>query len=191
MDLEKLTHDVIRLVRKAGDYARDQRLRINEKDIEVKGHGDYVSHVDKDVEEMLRDGLTKLIPDSTVMAEETTPDAQGGSWRWIVDPIDGTTNYLIGVPVYAISIALEDRRSNPSRFGPLAIGVVAEPGLGVTYDAWRGGGARRNGKSIQVNKHRNLHDATVATAFPFRERDRIEQYRGLFRDIYPQVADFR
>ena len=191
MDLEKLTRDVIDLAREVGDWLREERARIVESDVEVKGQGDFVSHADRNAEERLTAGLTALLPGSVVMAEEFAPEARGGEWRWIVDPLDGTSNYLQGLPVYAVSIGLEDRRGNPEGFGPRVLGVVYVPALNTMYDAWLGGGAHRNGSPIHVRGNRDLKRAVIATAFPFRERHMIDGYLSLFRHLYPNIADFR
>ncbi|MCB2213514.1 inositol monophosphatase [bacterium] len=190
-DLQTLTARVIELVREVGEYVRGERERVQASEIEIKGQGDYVSRVDRESEDRLRTGLTAMLPGSTFMGEEDSPDARGGDWRWIVDPIDGTANYLAGLPTWSISVALEDRRENPDFFGPLTLGVVAEPALNVIYDAWRGGGARKNGDPIHVSADRPLEHGIVATAFPFRRRQKLEDYLKLFTEIYPLVSDFR
>ncbi|HEB83959.1 MAG TPA: inositol monophosphatase, partial [Bacteroidetes bacterium] len=133
MNLQLLTRDVTLLARQAGAYLRQERDSIREEEIGVKGQGDLVSRVDRTSERMLREGLLSLLPDSVVMAEEESPDAGGGDWRWIVDPLDGTLNYLQGLPVYAVSIALEDRRSHPEGWGELVLGVIHLPSLDLMY----------------------------------------------------------
>jgi myo-inositol-1(or 4)-monophosphatase len=190
-DLKNLTDSVISLVKNVGDYVRSERDRIQTSDIEVKGIGDFVSHADREAENRLREGLQSLLPGSSFMGEEGSPEERSGQWRWIVDPIDGTANYLSGLPVYAISVALEDRRESPELFGPIVLGVVGEPGMNAMYDAFKGGGARKNGNPIHVAAQRPLEHCTIATAFPFRRRTHIDAYLKLFRDIYPQIADFR
>ena len=190
-DLKSLTDNVIELVLEVGEFVRAERERIHTSDVEIKGIGDFVSHADREAEDRLRIGLQQLLPDSSVMGEEASPEERSGLWRWIVDPIDGTANYLSGLPVYAISVGLEDRRESPELFGPIVLGVVGQPGLDVMYDAYRGGGARKNGTRIHVANERPLDQATIATAFPFRKRDHIDDYLELFRSIYPKIADFR
>jgi len=190
-DLKSLTENVIQLVLEVGEYVRTERERIDASDIEIKGRGDFVSHADREAEDRLRAGLQALLPNSSVMGEEASPEERSGLWRWIVDPIDGTANYLAGLPVYAISVGLEDRRESPENFGPIVIGVVGQPGLDVMYDAYQDGGARKNGQAIHGATERPLDQSTIATAFPFRRRENIEDYRDLFRAIYPRIADFR
>ncbi len=191
MNLQLLTRDVTLLARQAGAYLRQERDSIREEEIGVKGQGDLVSRVDRTSERMLREGLLSLLPDSVVMAEEESPDAGGGDWRWIVDPLDGTLNYLQGLPVYAVSIALEDRRSHPEGWGELVLGVIHLPSLDLMYDAWRGGQARRNGRIIRVRPRRDLSRSTLATGFPFRNHDVLDPYLSVFRDIFVQVANIR
>ncbi|GBE29566.1 MAG TPA: inositol monophosphatase [Bacteroidetes bacterium] len=190
-EIKTLTDKVIKLVQEVGEYVRAERERIEDSDIEVKGVGDFVSHADREAENQLRAGLLELLPESSVMAEEMSPEERGGKWRWIVDPIDGTANYLTGLPVYCICVALEDRRSNPEFFGPIVIGVVGQPGMNAMYDAYAGGGARKNSLPIQVADHRPLQNCTIATAFPFRRRELMGDYLKLFQSIYPRIADIR
>ncbi len=190
-DLKSLTESVLQLVCEVGEYVRAERERIHSYNIEIKGRGDFVSHADREAEDRLRAGLQKLLPNSSVMGEEASPEERSGLWRWIVDPIDGTANYLAGLPVYAISVGLEDRQESPENFGEIVLGVVGQPGLDVVYDAYHGGGARKNDQTIHVATERPLDQATIATAFPFRRRQKIEDYLELFRSIYPKIADFR
>ena len=191
MNLKQLSMDVSVLAREVGHWLREERSRISDDQIEVKGQGDFVSHADRHAEDLLTKGLTSLLPDSIVMAEEFAPEARGGRYRWIVDPLDGTANYLAGLPAYAVSIALEDREDNPEGFGPRLLGVVYVAGLDVMYEAYKGGGARRDGQTIRVHANRELNRSIIATAFPFRERHMIGGYLELFRKLYPRIADFR
>lgn len=191
MNLEGLTHEVMDLAREVGLWLKEERSRIGDEQIEVKGQGDFVSHADRHAEERITAGLTAMLPGSIVMAEEFTPNARGGEFRWIVDPLDGTANYLAGLPAYAVSVGLEDRRDNPEGFGKRLLGVVYVAGLDQMYDAWLGGGARKNGQTIRVHASRELKRSMIATAFPFRERHMIDGYLALFRDLYPKIADFR
>ncbi len=191
MNLELLTRDTIILARQAGAFLLAERDRIGEGDIGIKGQGDLVSTADHTSEAMLRDGLTALIPGSVFMGEEESPEATGGEWRWVVDPLDGTSNYLQGLPVYAVSIALEDHRGLNEEWGPIVIGVVHEPVLDTVYDAYAGGGARRNGKPIRVRSRRELDRCVLATGFPFRNHAEMEPYFNVFKEILPKVANIR
>jgi myo-inositol-1(or 4)-monophosphatase len=189
--LEMLRDGAVAAAREAGDYLLAERRRLGRSDIETKGHGDYVSRADRRAEELLADRLTALLPGSTLLAEEEHADERGGELRWIVDPLDGTTNYLYGHPAWSVAVALEQRDDEAREWGRLLVGVVHEPELDRCYDAFAGGGARREGEPITVRQTRRLDEALLATAFPFRQRDRMESYLALFHDIYPRISDMR
>lgn len=191
MDPSKLFPDVLELARRAGEYLRQEREKISASQIEVKGQGDFVSRADRTSEEMLREGLLNLLPNSVFMGEEGSPEERGGEWRWIVDPLDGTANYLAGFPVWAVSIALEDRRENPEGFGPRAIGIVHQPLLGNTWTAVRGEGAKRNGKAIHVQQNPPMKSMLLATGFPFRNRENLDGYLNVFVNLFRQIGDIR
>lgn len=191
MNLEVITSNVIVLAKQAGAYLLSELNLIQDEHIEIKGQGDFVSRADRNAEKMLVEGLKRLVPGSVVMAEEGTSEAEEGDWRWIVDPLDGTANYLQGLPLYAVSIALEDRRSHPDGWGQRVVGVVYLPGINVVYHSFAGGGAWKNGKMIRVRNRRDLKRAMLATAFPFRNRENIDNYLNLFTNLYPKISDFR
>jgi len=191
MDLELLTASVCAIAEEVGKFLTSEQASLSELEIEEKGQGDFVSRVDRHAEVMLTQRLSALLPGSVVMGEEHSPHATGDSFRWIVDPLDGTTNYLAGLPVYAISIGLEDRRGVASGFGPILLGVVHLPALGQMYSAARDNGASRNGKGIRVNTTRNLLRAILATGMPFRERHLFDDYLTLLRELFPRISDIR
>ncbi len=191
MNLELLTQNVIRIAEKAGKYLLQERGSVTVEEIGVKGQGDFVSRIDHSSEELIRTELLRLLPESVVMAEEDSPDACGDRWRWIVDPLDGTLNYLQGLPIYAVSIALEDRTSTLKSWGEISLGVIHLPSLGLTYDAWRNGGARKNGNAITVRKNNDLKRVVTATGFPFRNRDILDKYLRVFGEIFLKTANIR
>ena len=96
------------VVRRVGRWLRTERLRIAELEIEPKQHGDFVSRADRGADQMLRESLTAILPGSGVLSEEETELEGEGAWRWIVDPLDGSNNYLAGLPHWAVSVALEE-----------------------------------------------------------------------------------
>lgn len=192
MDLGSLVEPLLALVTRVGDGLLEERRSIQHGDIEVKGQGDFVSRADRNAEEMLVEGLTSMLPGSVVMGEEGSPEARGGEWRWIVDPLDGTANYLMGFPVWAVSVALEDRRENPQGFGPRKLGVVHLPAIGKTWHASHGGGAFLNGAPIRVQTIRELNRISLATGFPFRVREtHLDSFLELFKKLYLQIGDMR
>ena len=136
---------------------------------EVKGINDFVSYVDKVSEKMLVEKLSRLIPEAGFTAEEGTSVKKGVKYSWVIDPLDGTTNFLHGLHPYAISIALME-------YEEIVAGVVYEVGGNEIFKAWKGGGAWLNGKAIQVSKASRLSDSLLATAFAYNDFSKLDQY---------------
>jgi len=162
MNLENLCHDVIGIVTHTAVFISNElenRVNLN---VEVKGRHNYVTHVDKGAEEMLVNGLSALLPESGFIAEEDTSTKRGAKYNWVIDPLDGTTNYIHGLPPYAISVALmaDDE---------IILGVVYEMALKECFYAWKGGQAYLNGKEIHVSKTDKVSDSLIATGFPYTD----------------------
>ncbi|MEX2379573.1 MAG: inositol monophosphatase family protein, partial [Vicingaceae bacterium] len=119
MDLKSLCLDVVELSREVGMNIKIEELNVSRKDIEEKSLNSLVSYVDKNAEKKIVDRLAELLPEAGFIAEEGTSDKKGETYNWIVDPLDGTTNFLHGLPVYSVSIALQ-------RKGEIVLGVVYE-----------------------------------------------------------------
>jgi myo-inositol-1(or 4)-monophosphatase len=149
--------------------------------VRAKAPGDWVSDVDTASEVAIRDALASVAPDIAFFGEE------GGGERaalgWLVDPLDGTANFLHGLPAVGVSVALVED-------GSPVVGVVHAPLLGDTFVATRGGGATRNGVPITVSS-REPHEAIPATGFPFRRKDRVEPYLAVFAEAFSVVEDLR
>lgn len=169
MNLEKLTKDSMAIVLEAGEFIRGNLGRVNQQHIEEKSLNSLVSFVDRGAEERLVHGLEKLLPGAAFLTEEDTVDNQEGDLRWIIDPLDGTTNFLHQLPCFSVSIALEQE-------GQLVLGIVYEINRDECFYAWHGGGAHLNGRSIQVSRTARLSDALLATGFPYHDYDWIKPY---------------
>lgn len=136
---------------------------------ESKGLHDFVSYVDKRSEEILVDKLTIILPEAGFITEEGTSTKKGLKYCWVIDPLDGTTNFLHGIHPYAISVALlEDKE-------PVA-GVVCEVGGNEIFTSWKNGGAWLNHKPAHVSSASQLSDSLVATGFPYSNFSRLEKY---------------
>ena len=170
--------------REAGRILRERFAEDKPIVVERKGLHDFVTAVDREAEDVVTAHLLRRFPNHTVMAEEGSPDAERSDHRWIVDPLDGTTNFIHGVPVFAVSIGLEDREG-------LVAGVVHDPIRDETFHAHRGGGARLNGKPIRCSEPTGMHDALIATGFPFRELTRIDRYLRAFEGFIRTTAGLR
>jgi len=167
-DPASLTRDAVKVIRPVGGYLVEQRVA--EDDIEVKGLNSLVSHVDKTAEARLVNGLQALLPEAGFLAEEGTADAADDArFRWVVDPLDGTTNLIHGLPVFCVSVALVDGHQ------PI-VAIVYDPNRDECFTAWKGGGTQLNGKPVGCANRNHLSDALVATGFPHWDFDRMDDY---------------
>jgi len=157
------------IARSAGRFMAGERKNFDVSRIESKGLHDLVSYVDKESEKQIIGRLSELIPDSGFIAEEGTSSKHGERFNWVIDPLDGTTNFIQGVPVYAVSIGLLD-------YDELVVGVVYEVGRDECFYAWKDGGAYLNGQAIHVSDRENINDTLLATGFPYNDFSKMESY---------------
>jgi len=169
MNLKHICIEVCNLSKEVGSFIRNERLSNNNILIEVKGLHDFVTHVDKSSEQKIVDKLSKLIPESGFIAEENTSTKKGEKYNWIIDPLDGTTNFIHGLTPYAISIALKENDE-------IILGVVYEIGLDECFYAWKSGGAYLNGTKIHVSDKKEIKNSLVATGFPYYDYKRIKPF---------------
>lgn len=174
MDLHRLLNEVSRLSLDVANWIAAQR--VNAADIESKALNNLVSFVDKGAEQQFVDGLSKLIPGCGFIAEEGTGAAVEDGYNWIIDPLDGTTNYLHGVPMWCTSVALEHR-------GELLLGVICDVNHKELYTAMKGGGSFLNGKAIRVSGTEALKSALIGTGFPYYDFGRQEAYLKLLGEL--------
>jgi len=164
----------------ARDFGEVQNLQVS-----LKGPGDYVSQADRKAEEIIHAELSKARPGySFLMEERGEVEGEDGQHRWIVDPLDGTTNFLHGIPLFSISIALE-------RQGQLVAGVVYNPAMDELYTAERGGGAFMNDRRLRVAARRNLTDCVVGTGIPHLGRGHHGQALVELRNVMGETAGIR
>ena len=162
MNLEKLCEDVRELVQKTGGFISLELEKREKLNVEAKGKHNYVTHVDKSAEEMLIKGLSKLLPESGFIAEEGTSKKRGKKFNWIIDPLDGTTNYIHGLPPFAISVALMDDQE-------IVLGIIYEISQKECFYAWKGSNAYLNGRIINVSKVDKVNASLIATGFPYTD----------------------
>ncbi len=167
MQYKELCQQVIELVKETGQYVKSEGKKA--KNIEVKGQNDFVTHVDKGSEKRLVEGLSKLLPESGFIAEEGTSTKKGEVYNWIIDPIDGTTNFIHGLSPHAISVALEENDE-------IVIGVVFELGLEECFYAWKGSKAYLNGHEIEVSSAKTINESLIATGFPYSNFSMLEGF---------------
>lgn len=144
---------------------------------------DVVTETDRASERLIVDGIRAARPDDAILAEEGTADAGTSGVRWIVDPLDGTTNFLFGVPAFGPAIAVEVD-------GELVVGVVSDTGRGEVFEATRGGGARLDGRPIRCSPATELATALVGTGFGYDAGRRARQ-ADVLREVLPRVRDVR
>lgn len=169
MNYESITSSVCEIARKTGAFIRNERNAFSADKIEVKGLHNFVSYVDKGAEELIVNELKKLLPQAGFIAEEGTASDNGETLKWIIDPLDGTTNFIHGLPPYAVSIALMENQQVVS-------GVVYEVTLDECFYTWKGGAAFCNGKIIKVSETQRVKDSLIATGFPYYDYDRLKSY---------------
>lgn len=173
----------IRAARAAGDHIVRNMDRIEGMNVSNKGLNDFVSDVDKQAESIIINVIHKSYPAHGILAEESGQHG-GHEFRWIVDPLDGTTNFLHGFPHFAVSIALEHK-------GALEQAVIYDPLKQELFTASRGGGAYLNNRRIRVSQCKSLDGALLGTGFPFGDSDKLETFIKSFRAIFPMTAGIR
>ncbi|EAR24676.1 inositol monophosphatase [marine actinobacterium PHSC20C1] len=150
---------------------------------------DVVTHADRESEELIRSVLAQARPDDGFYGEEGSATTGSSGLTWVVDPIDGTVNYLYGIPHYAVSVAVVEGDPDPATWRALA-GAVVNLGANETYTGTAGGGSHLNGERLQVAEAVDLSEALVATGFSYLQELRIEQGR-VIAGLLPQVRDIR
>ena len=183
-DLQEICTRIGKLARQAGQFIREERLKIKPEDIELKGKASLVTYVDKNAERMIVDQLRELLPEAGFITEEGTAGEKGEDWKWVVDPLDGTTNFIHGIFPHSVSIGLVKGDT------PVA-GVVYEVGQDELFSAWEGGGAWLNGKPISVSKSARHEDVLLATGFPYYNFDMLSQYLKLLEFFMIETRGMR
>ncbi len=184
MNYELLCSKVIAVTRLTGNFIRKEAMAFDTNTIEYKGLNDLVSYVDKNAEKQLVRNLSKLLTNSGFITEEDTVNTLGKTYTWIIDPLDGTTNFIHGIPTYAISIALYEE-DKP------VIGIVYEMNRGEMFFTFKDGAAYLNNKEIQVSKNNNLSQSLLATGFPYYQFDKQAQYMELFTEMMQKCHGLR
>lgn len=173
----------IEAAHKAGDLIMKYRDRVDAIPVERKARGDYASEIDRACEELIRTELKRRYRDHAILGEEQGRFGDD-EHVWLIDPIDGTSNYLRGIPHYAVSIALTHK-------GRVEHGVVYDPVRDELFAASRGAGTTLNNRRVRVSGRASLSTAVLGMAFPFRSRRLLPAYMGMFNDLYEQCEDVR
>jgi len=168
----------------AGAFLLEQYGRVSEKDIRRKTQNDFISFVDEHSEQIIVETIRSRFPTHAFLAEESGQSEDKNAYRWIIDPLDGTTNYLSGVPVFAVSIALEYEQE-------LILGIVYDPIRQELFEAQKGQGAQLNNNPIKVSKKQLMSESLIATGFPFKTKQFLNSYLQAFEQIFSQSIGMR
>jgi myo-inositol-1(or 4)-monophosphatase len=181
---EQLVETAVECVRKAGAVLLDYHKKHATLQIEAKGSFDYVTEADFAAQEAIVTLIRNRHPDHDILAEEDNRSTNENIHRWIIDPLDGTTNFIHGFPVFAVSVALEYR-------GSVVMGAVYDPCRKELFFAQESRGASLNERSIQVSSRQSRNESLVATAFPWRKRSLLSGYLEAFTRVFSKVSDIR
>jgi len=176
MDPEKLLTDVCSIARTAGSFLKSEIHKISEKNIETKSEHDFVTYVDKASEKFLIEELSTLFPEAGIIAEESRQAKNAHRFNWIVDPLDGTSNYIHGMAPYAVSIALTDYDNE-------ILGVVYEVGQDECFSTSVNGQTKLNNHPVRVSATPLLTQSFIATGFPSRDYSRLPEYMELMKAL--------
>lgn len=185
MNYELLCNKVIAIARLTGNFIRKESLSFDDAKIEYKGLNDLVSYVDKTAERQLVKNLKKVLPEAGFITEEDeTENTYNQPFTWIIDPLDGTTNFIHGIPTFSISIALYEGLEP-------VLGVVYEINRGEMFYSYKGAPAYLNNKEIRVSQSSNLSQCLLATGFPYYQFDKQPQYIQLFTEMMQKCHGLR
>ena len=184
MNLDIISKQTINLIKATGFFIQTESKKLSPDDIKLKGFNDYVTYVDKEAEQRLIGELQKIVPQAGFIAEEDQSRKQAEDFNWIIDPIDGTTNFIHGLPVYSISVAL-------SYHDEIILGIVYELNTKECFHAVKDEPAFLNDTEISVANTTRLGDAFLATGFPYNDFSRIDAYLSLFKHLMQNTAGIR
>jgi myo-inositol-1(or 4)-monophosphatase len=182
--MHPLLNIAVRAARRAGSIINRAALDGGGLKVRTKQARDFVTQIDDAAEQAILDVVRKAYPAHGVLAEESGASAGGEEYVWIIDPLDGTTNFIHGFPHYCVSIGVQHR-------GALAHAVVYDPGRNELFTASKGGGAFLNDRRIRVSKCTRLDEALVGTGFPYKELTRLDLYTNQLTQLMKNSAGVR
>jgi myo-inositol-1(or 4)-monophosphatase len=184
--LHPMLNIAVKAARAAGAIINRAALDVDLLKVNVKNPNDFVTEVDHAAERVIIDTLLEAYPGHSILAEESGREhgAKDSEYVWIIDPLDGTTNFIHGLPVYAVSIALSHR-------GQVQQAVVYDPARNDLFYASKGRGAYLNDRRLRVSRRTRLSDALIGTGFPFRKGDNFKRYLKIFEEVMQHCAGLR
>ena len=184
MDLEEIKKKVIKLSHECADFMQAEAKSFDYSKVELKGKNDLVSYVDKELEKQIVRSLKDILPEAGFLTEEGTESTDDNPLKWVIDPLDGTTNFIHGLPIYSISIALIQDNE-------VLVGVVLEPNRNECFHATKGGGAFCNESPISVSPLSKLGDSLLATGYPFYDFEKLDQYISILNSLMKNAHGLR
>ena len=170
--------------RVAGEILMEHFKKLPREAIREKQRNDFLSFVDESSEQAIVSILNEHFPEYSILAEEGSGTEQDSEFRWIIDPLDGTTNYINGLPVFCVSIALQKN-------GAMILGVIYDPVHEEMFSAEKGKGAFLNDQALQVSKTKLLSQSFIATGFPFKAKHLLKDYLSAFETIFRDCIGMR
>lgn len=182
--LSQLLDQTRKIAEEVGAFIEKERLHFSMDRVEHKGFNDLVSYVDKEAEKQLVAQLQAIFPEAGFITEEGTNTTRGELYNWVIDPLDGTTNFIHGLPVFAVSIGFMEQDE-------VVLGVVYEVNRKESFYAYKGGGAFCNGVALQVSKAPNLAASLISTGFPYYQFDLIDRYLDIMKSLMQKTHGLR
>ena len=183
-EFSALKKEVISLSKEIGRFLLREFHQFNRSNIEFKGFNDLVSYVDKESEKKIVDRLQQLLPEAGFITEEGTIDKKSDALNWVIDPLDGTTNFMHQLPVYGVSLALMEREQ-------VKLGVIYDPNRDECFHAVAGGKAFCNEEMIKVSPVLTLAESLISTGFPYFDFEKLRKYMGMFTDFMQKTHGLR
>jgi len=183
-ELKHLCSNVNELSKEITSFLLKEVGNVNAADIQEKGLHDFVTYVDKTSEKKIATRLAALLPEAGMILEEKSVEKHGERYRWVVDPLDGTTNFIHRVPLFSVSIALMDGEDT-------ILGVVREANLDECFTAWKGAPALLNGSEIHVSGISSIDSALFATGFPYYDYEKMDAYLEVFKYFMQHTSGLR
>jgi len=184
MNLEIISKQAVNLIKSVGFFIHTESKKISAMDVEEKGFNDFVTYVDKEAEQRLISELRKIIPQAGFIVEEDQTQKSSSGFNWIIDPLDGTTNFIHALPVYSISVAL-------SYQDEIIMGTVYELNSKECFHAIKDKPAFLNDTEISVSNTEELKNSFLATGFPYNDFSHLDAYLTLFRDLMRKTTGIR
>lgn len=184
ININQILQQTIEITKEVAQFIQSEIGKINQNDIEIKSLNSLVTYVDITSEQMLVEQLQKILPDASFLTEEETINKTQNDWQWIIDPLDGTTNFIHQIPVFAISVALAYKNE-------IQLGVVLEINKNDCFYATKNNGAYLNGKKISVTQTSKLEDSLIATGFPYYDFNKLEAYIHFLKFLMQKTRGIR